>query len=712
MEMSLLFLILELTFVSPLRLVEGHLNANNSWKQTTLNLNENSIVVCDRKDYNHVELTDDSDVRLEYDPLAIQESVCFYLESEFKNYENFSSSSLTQSCGFDAEFHITDDEHVSSNSDVLQKEFEGIRSASQKLLVDNSDESCNSSSGAIDHDSRGFKKKAEEYQNLHHADKRTHQLTMEDIYTQEIYFSSSDSCSPVKKRSRIQSVVPISSLGSFNGSLQSDNISQEHGSSTCVLMVPRVSENLTLLRDCTKENSILNVLFVVTQVNDVRDVQIKSGINAGSFVALASLVIADESKSRFKLTLWKEASRWTEKITPGDFAIATSIKIGKWREEYVGQTTFNSGFYNLHQPKATLSKGCLKLVSQVRLDSLVRWVRSEHSYLLAGNNSKKNVEFTEITHLHDNTLVHFRGKLISVHEASSSSSTYRFDVQRLTKVSTVLSDRPSEEVELFLWGRQAAWENQLREGLGQVWEFQFLTAKFNSDSGCMTLHSTPRSTKYKLNPKDKNSQCFMSRFNGGGKETTKFVNIRDLLESKYTGLAEFNAKISSVRFNCANEVIVVSHGQIESANTKLRDKLAKIVYIGCGSCSRVLPQDQNSVYGQCSHCIVTDANYEYTIDHYYKPLIICLSDSHLSVEVEAFNDVTTGLFRDFPAKTLWQRTANASSRDSSYSDGFLECVGALVKGEIYKSIVACRIELDENSFVENRYFTLRAIHSL
>lgn len=202
----------------------------------------------------------------------------------------------------------------------------------------------------------------------------------------------------------------------------------------------------------------------------------------------------------------------------------------------------------------------------------------------------------------------------------------------------------------------------------------------------------------------------MSRFNRGVTEITKFANIRDLLESKYTGLAEFEAKISSVRFNSANEVIVVD--KTESASTKLRNKLDKIVYIGCGSCSRVLPQDQNSVYGQCSHCVVTDPNYEYTVGHYYKPLTFCLSDGHMSVEVDAFNSVTTGLFGDFPAKTLWQRTANASLRDNSYLDGFLECVGALLKGNIYKSIVACRIELDENSFVENRYFTLREIHSL
>ena len=272
----------------------------------------------------------------------------------------------------------------------------------------------------------------------------------------------------------------------------------------------------------------------------------------------------------------------------------------------------------------------------------------------------------------------------------------------------VLTECPSDKIELFLWGRQAAWLNQLQEGLGQVWEFQFLTAKYNSDNGCMSLHSTPRSTKSKLRPKDKNAQCIMSRFHGGDKEAKKFANIRDLLESKYAGLAEVKARISSVHFNCQDEVITVD--QNGSARDQLKENLHKLVYIGCGSCMRVLPQDQNGIYGQCSHCVVTNSHYKYTIAHYYKPLTVCLCDSHVSVEVEAFTSVTSRLFGDFPAKTLLQRTANTSLRDQSYVDSFVEHVGALVKGTVCKAVVACCIEFDENSFIENRTFTLRQIN--
>lgn len=252
------------------------------------------------------------------------------------------------------------------------------------------------------------------------------------------------------------------------------------------------------------------------------------------------------------------------------------------------------------------------------------------------------------------------------------------------------------------------WMNQLQEGLGRVWEFQFLTAKYRNDSGCMTLHSTPRSTKSKLSTEDKNALSIMSRFDEGSEQARKFANLRDLLEAKYSGLAEVEARISSVQFHCQDEVITLD--QTGSTRDQLKENLEKLVYIGCGSCSRVLVQDQNGIYGQCSHCVVTNPQYKYSLGHYYKPLTICFSDAYVSIEVEAFNSVISRLFLDFPAKALLQITARASSRDQGYLDSFVERVDALVtKGSQCKALFACRVALDENSFIENRSFTLRQI---
>ena len=409
------------------------LNAGNNicWRKSTLQLSGNSFVPYDEQSSTNTDndLTEESDIRLEYEPLVIQESICVYLESEFKNTEN--SSKATES-SFGSETGLnTAGKNASSES--LQREFEDIRCTSQKLLIENG---ARSSSVSSDEHKRGIKRKSCKLSDFD-GDANAHQLTMEDIYTQDKCpsTSSSDTCSPIHKRAATCKKVTSQVSSSVSPKSMDSRCKLENPSFYYYSTVPRVCDKLTALKDCTTENSLVNIMFVVIQVNDTREVQIKSGVSAGSFVAVSSLLVADESKSCFKLTLWREASRWNDKITPGDLAVATSIKVGKWREEYVGQTSFNSGFYNLHQPKTLLSSICLKLVSQERLNALVKWVQTEHPYFFVSSHVKRNVAFTEIPQLLDNTLVHFRGKLISIQRTSPLSSTYRFGGQQLTRIT-------------------------------------------------------------------------------------------------------------------------------------------------------------------------------------------------------------------------------------------------------------------------------------
>ena len=371
------------------------------------------------KDYD---LTEESDLRLEYEPLAVQESVCLYLESEFKNTDHTSQPTESSSFGFETGCHIAHSENVVAGN--LQGEFEDIRCTSQRLLIENG---ARSSSMSSDEDKKVIKRKFDALGSFD-CDTDTHQLTMEDVYTQEKFpsASSSETCTPIHKEdTTTKTTAEVSSSVK-----QRINHAQELGNNA----VPKVCNTLTAFKDCNVENALVNILFVVIQVNDTREVQIKSGSSAGTFVAVSSLLVADESKPCFKVTLWREASRWTEKVMPGDFAVATSIKIGKWRDEFVGQTTFKSGFYNLHQPRRLLSNICLKLVSQERFNALVKWVRTEHPYFFGASTLKRKVAFTEIAQMLDNTLVHFRAKLTSIHESSPSSSTYHFSGQQLTKI--------------------------------------------------------------------------------------------------------------------------------------------------------------------------------------------------------------------------------------------------------------------------------------
>lgn len=609
---------------------------------------------------NEDDSTDDSNIMLEYEPLAIQESVHFYLESEFHSTESSSLLTAQSSFGFVTGMHNTTDEI--ENNEALQKEFDDVRCASQRLFVEHgSPRSIDTSS---DEDRKSVKRKRDKGSSCE-CKTDEHQLTLEDIYTQDKYPSNfSNSHSPVTTNRRKQ----VKILGTSFKSHKSSDIDKKC-KNFALNTIPKVFNDLTPFKDCITENSVVNILFLVTQVNETRDVKIKSGTNAGSFVAVSSLLIADESKSAFKLTLWREASSWTDKICIGDFAVATGVKVGKWREEFVGQTTFKSSFFNLHQPETILSNACLRLVSQERFNSIFRWARSEHPYFFAVSRVTRTVEFTEMARLRDNTLVHFRGKVMSVH-GTSASSTYRFGDQQLSKITVVLAERPGDMIKLFLWGRQAKWMNQIQEGLGRVWEFKYVTAKYSTDTGCVSLHTTPRSTKTKLVAEDKNARLIVPRFEYNAHQRRKFSNLSDLLGSKYIGLAEVDAGITSLQFHCESDKTIIVD-QTESAINQLKGKIDKLVYIGCGSCSRALVQDHNGVYGQCVYCVVANPGYQYAIDYYYKPLTIFVNDSCVALHVEAFSRVVSRLFEQFPAKSLAQKPVNASSHDSEFEDSFI-----------------------------------------
>lgn len=364
-------------------------------------------------------------MRLEYDPLTIQESVYCYLESEFRGTDSSSVPITQSSLGFETRLSNTQPNAAGNieGGEPLQKEFEDLRCASQRLLAEH-----DSFSSRIE-DGRGLKRKRDKSPSCE-SKTDAHPLTMEDVYTQDKYLSSSgNSKSPATTTQSKQ----IKLFSDPNLSPKPSNPDKKFGG-FIMNTVPKVCDEITLLKDCTTENAIVNIVFIVIQVNHTRDVEIKSGANAGSFIAVSSILVADESKSCFKVTLWREASRWVDKVISGDFAVATGVKVGKWRDEYVGQTTFKSSFYNLHQPKSVLSFACLKLVSQERFNHLSGWARSEHPYLFTVSRVKKTVEFTEIAQLRDNTLVNFRGRVISVRR-NSTATTYRFGDQQLAKIT-------------------------------------------------------------------------------------------------------------------------------------------------------------------------------------------------------------------------------------------------------------------------------------
>ena len=268
------------------------------------------------------------------------------------------------------------------------------------------------------------------YQQKSEVDSDTQILDISDVYIQKW---------PLKLNgSSNTSSHPISDSIIFPDRMSSQ-VEQNHKNGTetkFTLNIPKVCDSLTNLVDCTIKDSVVNIFFVVLQVNPLQEIQIKSGINAGSFVSLSSIIGADESKSLFKITLWREAAYWTEKMNPGDFMIATSIKIQKWKQEFIGMTMSQTGFFNLHQPVKQLSSGWLRVVKQQRLNDLFEWTKIMHPDLIHPiTKVKENVQFAKISDFRDEQIVHFRGLLIAVNIFTGSGNMFSLDVRHFSKIT-------------------------------------------------------------------------------------------------------------------------------------------------------------------------------------------------------------------------------------------------------------------------------------
>lgn len=439
------------------------------WEKTYLKFDGQKFVIDDEtttksgpKVQNSIsvdsEVSTSGGIVLEYDPELVQESVNSYLDQEFFQQHDETAAFCNSLRCFESVF--TQDKIQSP--DKLQREYEAVNLESQILLKNSISEGPSSHRFSRE---RGLGDDM--------ADDDTHQLTEDDVYTQfctrkALKYDKNTSLSSSEKTNKSQ---PLFSQSTSKSSTKEDekattnlqetttpdepsaapretaeplepsaSKTQTNDVSKRGRAFPNISDKLAYLAQCTKLNDLVNVCVIVLQVNPVREIQIKSGTNKGDYIPLSSVIVADVSKSHFKLTLWRQASRWTDRIIPGDIIIATGIRIESWRNEYIGQTTFNSCFYNLHQPIKPLSSDWLHLVSQERLDELLKQAKKDHCYLFRKADSvmitRQQVKFTRISEMKNNTLVHFRGFLrkVEVMVNQANNGTYQFGNQRLPKI--------------------------------------------------------------------------------------------------------------------------------------------------------------------------------------------------------------------------------------------------------------------------------------
>ncbi|XP_064390305.1 shieldin complex subunit 2-like isoform X3 [Halichondria panicea] len=354
----------------------------------------------------------------------------------------------------------------------------------------------------------------------------------------------------------------------------------------------------TALKDCSGKQGTVFVLALVVQVNPVMDVSCRVGNKAGQTVPMSSLLLADPTKSYFKLSLWRQAAVWVERISAGDVIYFRRIRLKTWRGEVVGTTTMFSSVLNLHQPKKSLPPQVSSEIPEESLDCLVRWAHKFFGYLFQGSvpKSRRIVEFVSSDQLSNHSLVHFRARLLSM----------------VTDKVLVLSDVPDKEFCLYLVGVDSSlWSPQLRGGLGRVWEFTYLTSSPDTltQGGC-TLHATSRS---QLRVLDKDCQVSMDILklfplegDCGTGLVTKGMSISDVLLGKSSGVYQLKARAERVEFIDGASLSLESVCDL-SPSSLVQELFQSCIYVGCGSCSNFLSQDENGVYRQCMPCLLSRA---------------------------------------------------------------------------------------------------------
>ncbi|XP_032235417.2 shieldin complex subunit 2 [Nematostella vectensis] len=617
--------------------------------------------------------TSESSLFLDYNPQEIQDSVHCYLESEFTG--NVLQAGIKD---LDAQ---------------LQNEYDEIQAASQMLLQCAKDSPANSNQGK---NGNPISRRSSLYSQVD----QVHQMTQDDAYTQQslrVYAEKNISkftCDTTTVEMSL-SVAPLSSTSLTSSSLTSSSISSSSPSPLknfttahtdfLQIKLPDIAQKLTSLIDFKLGMSLSNIICVVLQVNPIREIQMKSGVNAGRFVALSSIVVADETKPYFRLTLWREASKWAERVKTGEFIVMTSVKIEKWKDEYIGQTTYQSSLYNLHQPEMPLPSDWLKLVSQTRIDQLMSWARRSHRYLFSLSYPVE-VRHRSIDELRGNSLVHFKGKLVKI-LYQNPKRVYSYGNQRLPKLVAVLEGAEQKTIDACLWGRQADWLSALQRGVGCVWDLQYLAVTYDSTIDAFTLHTTPKSTKTLIPNQDPVSALFSKN------TATRFENLQELLDENFNGTAVVEGVIVRIVFSSSDGLVKVDKEQdLNSAVFR------GLTFVGCASCTRALEQDQNGIYGQCTYCLYNYVDYGYSISHFFKPITLTFSNKS-TIEVSVSPRCASRILRLDP-----REFSRDHIREGTWNE--LACAARELLEKSRTLYIRVETNIDENSFVSRRNFSL------
>nr|XP_046257345.1 shieldin complex subunit 2 [Scatophagus argus]XP_046257346.1 shieldin complex subunit 2 [Scatophagus argus]XP_046257347.1 shieldin complex subunit 2 [Scatophagus argus]XP_046257348.1 shieldin complex subunit 2 [Scatophagus argus] len=388
----------------------------------------------------------------------------------------------------------------------------------------------------------------------------------------------------------------------------------------------------TLLSRCDKRGVRYSVLVAVVHPCHLKEVKVKSGMTAGNFIPLASIVVTDQSGVEMKVVLWRRAAFWTLTVGPGDILLITGLQVNedRWRGETVLQSTFSSKLLNLGQITASTSPPAPQHVNARSLSSLCGFLR-ERSPLLVSLSLRPPQELNRLPYatlrsLRVNTLVHALLRVTHTHISSGWRSEADSRCRSAVQLKAVLTvEQPNgQQGTLVLWGAAVDWRPRFSRDRAAVWDFHVLLVREGLTRDLPELHSTPWSSVQPLDPASLRAQDFLrSRTFETGNHSSLELDLDTLLSQKYSGEVELRVQINSFHFQDslpsqnAPQPVLDSSTPLDGILTVLS---GDITYVGCSRCSAELDTDANGIYGPCYPCLPHTA-----VRHYYRPGVLTVS---------------------------------------------------------------------------------------
>ncbi|XP_030806973.1 shieldin complex subunit 2 isoform X3 [Camarhynchus parvulus] len=310
----------------------------------------------------------------------------------------------------------------------------------------------------------------------------------------------------------------------------------------------KLQKKLSLLKNCCSKNQKYNILVAVVHPCHIKEIQKKTKPKSSCKVAVATIVVTDQSEIERKVVLWCGAAFWSLTVFPGDIVLLTDIIMyeNPWCGEVMLQSTFTSQLLNLGNCSALNTE---ELDDGV-LHGLLAYISSEFPHFrdIPQRQVQRldDVRYVQLDQLQPNTLVHSILKIINISVLTESLYSYRGGSQR--KIILTVEQNRDQHYRMVLWGAGAAWYPQLQRKKDHIWAFKYLLVQCSSVSGDLELHTTPWSSYECLFDDDKRAVEFKEKFQKSQTSLMELTRLSALLDEKCSGVVQVKAHILELKF--------------------------------------------------------------------------------------------------------------------------------------------------------------------